>query len=248
MPEQCPSCRADALQTQGVGTEKLCQEMSDLFPGLAIDRLDRDSASTSASIEKKISDFAKGHTQLFIGTQMITKGHDFPNVTLVGVISADASLNFPDHRATERTFQLLSQVAGRAGRGERPGTVYLQAYATTHYALKTAIQHDYTAFTKYELRARQELNYPPFSHLALLEVLAKKRDEAFDTCMDIVARMQNCCLEQQLTVEILGPAPAYGVFTFYYVAQRDVIYICYFPYFDSLNTANRSAFVWMLIP
>jgi primosomal protein N' (replication factor Y) len=139
---------------------------------------------------------------------MVTKGHDFPGVTLVGVIAADASLNFPDFRAAERTFQLLTQVAGRAGRGERPGRVLVQAFETGHYAITTALRHDYESFAARELAARRELGYPPFSHLVLMRFEGEDEADTVRCAKQQAENVRTRASQEGLGVSVLGPAPA----------------------------------------
>ena len=154
----------------GTGTEKIEAEVEDVLrrgglPEVKVLRLDRDTTMQKGSHARILSDFRHGRAQVLIGTQMVTKGLDFPNVTLVGVISADAALNVPDFRAAERTFQLLAQVSGRAGRGDRRGRVLVQTLTTDHYAIQAACAHDYELFVHQEIEARQSPCYPPFSHI-----------------------------------------------------------------------------------
>jgi primosomal protein N' (replication factor Y) len=139
---------------------------------------------------------------------MVAKGHDFPAVTLVGVVAADASLNFPDFRAAERTFQLLTQVAGRAGRGDRPGRVIVQAYETEHYAVAAAAAHDYETFAAQELATRRELDYPPYSHLALIRFESPIEAAALAEAKEAAARLRFAARAQEIRVKVLGPAPA----------------------------------------
>jgi primosomal protein N' (replication factor Y) len=170
VPEACPQCDDSMLGFSGTGTEKVESEVAALLSrrGLTnakILRLDRDTTSSKGAHGKILGEFRQGKAQVLIGTQMVTKGLDFPNVTLVGVISADTALNVPDFRAAERTFQLLAQVAGRAGRGDRPGKVLIQALATDHYAIEAARAQDYEAFVKQEIELRQSPPYPPYSYI-----------------------------------------------------------------------------------
>jgi primosomal protein N' (replication factor Y) len=165
MPVRCPSCHQEGIKALGMGTEKVEKELAGLFPQASIDRMDGDTVARKGAhfeILKKLED---QKTNILIGTQMITKGHDFPLVTLIGVLCADLSLNWPDFRAGERTFQLLAQVAGRAGRGVHPGQVYLQTFNPDHYIFKYVGLHDYLGFYNHEIRFRRALKYPPFSRL-----------------------------------------------------------------------------------
>jgi primosomal protein N' (replication factor Y) len=162
----CASCQQPAIQYQGVGTEKLHEELVRLLPGAVIRRMDSDTMDKPGSHQQVLDAFRAGLVQVLLGTQMIAKGHDFPGVTLVGVVQADAALHFADFRAAERTFQLLAQVAGRAGRGADPGKVLVQAYDADHPAIVLASRHDYENFAKAELDQRSVLSYPPFSRMA----------------------------------------------------------------------------------
>src|SRR3984893_15144479 len=178
----------------------------ELFPALRIARIDRDTTARRSVFEKSLFDFSEGKLDMLVGTQMLAKGHDFPNVTLVGVVSVDAGLQLPDFRAAERTFQLITQVAGRAGRGERTGRVLVQTYHPHHYALRHACAQDYAGFYDEEIRYRQNHSYPPFVALASLLVhgpdLARIRDTALELRKELdSANSDRAC-------RVLGPAPA----------------------------------------
>jgi len=178
LPSRCPTCAAETLVLIGEGTERLAENLGSIFPEARIARLDRDVARGRAEPGRILEAFERGEHDLLVGTQLVAKGHDFPNVTLVGVISADFSLGFPDFRAAERTFQLLTQVAGRAGRGEKPGTVVVQAYRPDHYAVQAAAKQDYAEFYAKESRFRKLMGYPPFSALANVVASARSLDAA----------------------------------------------------------------------
>ncbi|NTV14303.1 MAG: primosomal protein N' [Desulfobulbaceae bacterium] len=202
----CSQCRSPELVPVGFGTERLEAELKGLLPTARIARLDRDTSSNRQDFLALLRAVHQREVDILVGTQMITKGHHFPHVTLVGVVWADASLNFPDFRAGERTYQLLSQVTGRAGRGDKAGRVIIQALAPDHYAISTARQHDYQAFYREELALRRGLLFPPFSHLVNLR---------FDGVEEhLVRRLAEQTAEQarrlgrQARVTILGPAPA----------------------------------------
>ena len=165
------------MRAYGFGTERLEHELEAMYPGKRIARMDRDSTRRKGHAFRILRSFSNREVDVLVGTQMITKGYDFPNVTLVGVIAADFSLGFPDFRAGERTFQLLSQVAGRAGRGEEKGTVIVQTFNPAHYALTTAQDHDYSTFFEQETALREPLGYPPFSYLACLRFQGSEQDE-----------------------------------------------------------------------
>jgi primosomal protein N' (replication factor Y) len=201
---RCGKCDAEAVALEGVGTEKLEDTLAAAFPAARIARLDRDVAS-GKTVEAILARVRAREVDILVGTQMVTKGHDLPNVTLVGVINADAALSLPDFRASERTFQLLVQVAGRAGRGDVPGRVIVQTWDPDHAAISFASRHDVDAFVTRETSARRELGYPPFTRAALVRVDGPDEQEARDACARLarVARAQNAT-----GVLVQGPAPA----------------------------------------
>jgi len=166
IPKQCPKCQSNYVYFFGEGSEHLEERLRKEFPGARIARLDRDTARTKRQYQETLGAFAGGALDILVGTQMLAKGHDFQRVTLVGVISADSSLSLPDFRAAERTFQLLTQVAGRAGRGDLPGRVLIQTYYPEHYAIQDAVKQDYPAFYERETQFRRAMAYPPFTSLA----------------------------------------------------------------------------------
>jgi primosomal protein N' (replication factor Y) (superfamily II helicase) len=166
VPRVCPHCQSEYIYFIGAGSEKLEDRLHGLFPSARIGRMDRDTVRGKADFERMLSSFDNGELDLLVGTQMIAKGHDIHGVTLVGVVGADFALGFPDFRAAERTFQLLTQVAGRAGRGDTPGEVILQTYSPEHYAIQYAAKHDYAAFFEKELQFRRWMHYPPFTAIA----------------------------------------------------------------------------------
>jgi primosomal protein N' (replication factor Y) (superfamily II helicase) len=166
VPKLCPHCESEHIYFIGAGSEKLEDRLHGLFPAARIGRMDRDTVRGKDDFERMLSSFDNGELDLLVGTQMIAKGHDIHGVTLVGVVGADFALGFPDFRAAERTFQLLTQVAGRAGRGDSPGEVILQTYSPEHYAIQYAAQHDYAAFFQKELQFRSWMHYPPFTAIA----------------------------------------------------------------------------------
>lgn len=178
IPEECPKCGSDYIQFLGTGSERVEDELHEHLPTARIARLDRDTASAKGAFETILQSFREGHVDILVGTQMIAKGHDIPNVTLVGVVLADIGLSMPDFRAAERTFQLLTQAAGRAGRGQLPGRVLVQTLNPEHYAIQLAAQQDYEAFYKKELEFRKWLRYPPFSAFASVVVRDPSQQEA----------------------------------------------------------------------
>ncbi len=176
LPHVCPACHKPFIKYFGVGTEQVEEQLHALFPKTVTLRMDTDTIRTKDTMQQMLGAFARGEAQFLVGTQMIAKGHDFPNVTLVGVVAADATLMIPDYRSTERTFQLLTQVAGRAGRDETPGRVVIQTYSPAHPAIRFARDHDYKSFYAYELEQRKKAIFPPFS--LFVRILFSGEDEA----------------------------------------------------------------------
>jgi primosomal protein N' (replication factor Y) len=209
MPSHCAKCNSDQIALEGLGTEKLEETLQSAFPEARIARLDRDVAS-GKQVEKILSRVREREVDILVGTQMVTKGHDLPHVTLVGVINADAALSIPDFRAAERAFQLLVQVAGRAGRGDSPGKVLIQTYDPEHHAIHLAVRHDVMAFFDRELRDRKELGYPPFSRMVLARVDAMDEKEAQDAAAMLAraARAAARAGAEQGQLDVRGPSPA----------------------------------------
>ena len=205
-PAQCPQCESKYIYYVGEGTEQIEELLRKRFPRLRLGRIDRDTKSRRREFEQTLLDFEKGKLDMLVGTQMLAKGHDFPNVTFVGVISVDAGLALPDFRAAERAFQLITQVAGRAGRGDRPGRVLIQTYHPHHYALKHAVAQDYVGFYNEEIRHRRNHQYPPFVALALLLTRHKDANRAYE----LAGAAKKALLEADAnrTCRVLGPAPA----------------------------------------
>jgi len=200
-PSICPICQHPKIRYLGIGTERLEHALKKIFPEAIICRMDSDTMTTRQQYEKNFIDFSQGKIDILLGTQMIAKGLDFPKVTLVGILAADSSLQLPDFRAAERTFQLTVQVAGRAGRGESPGLVILQTNSPSHYAIQTALTQNYISFAEQELAFRKQLNYPPYGKL--LRVLLEGANEE-----EVQAKAEQICeLCQFPNVEILGPVP-----------------------------------------
>ena len=168
VPKTCPECGSRYIRFFGIGTEQVEEAAKKFFPEAAVDRLDLDAVKTRKDLDRILKKFAGGETKILIGTQLVAKGLDFRNVGLVGVIAADVTLNIPDYRSTERTFQLVTQVAGRAGRGDRQGRVIVQTYEPDNYALQAAKHHDYEGFFQQEIRLRQFMDYPPFTDLIMV--------------------------------------------------------------------------------
>jgi primosomal protein N' (replication factor Y) len=207
--DQCPTCGQPTLLPVGAGTEQLEEELRQLLPGARVARMDRDSTGQRGSQEKLIRRWEKGEIDVLVGTQMITKGHDVSGVTLVGAVLADLSLNVPDFRAAERTFQLLSQVAGRAGRGREPGRVIIQTYNPEHYTFAHVLSHDYKGFFAAELEFRRALSYPPFTRLAHLRCEGVKAQEVEAKAKLLGNWLREQCRQPKYSgIEVLGPAPA----------------------------------------
>jgi len=204
-PKTCPKCGSEYVQYLGTGSEKLEEILHSLFPQAHIGRLDRDTVRGRDDLERVLSALHAGEIDLLVGTQMIAKGHDIPNVTLVGVVGSDAALGFPDFRAAERTFQLLTQVAGRAGRGETPGKVVLQTFFAEHYAIQYAAAHDYRGFYEKEARFRSWMHYPPFNAVSNVIVRSSKLDEALTWSGTLGKWFEATRLEG---VRVMGPAAA----------------------------------------
>lgn len=206
VPRTCPLCASEFLYFVGEGTENVTDQLQKKFSDLVIERVDRDTMAHKGELEEILLKFDRGAIDMLVGTQMIAKGHDFPNVTLVGVVSVDIGLGLPDLRSAERTFQLITQVAGRAGRGEKPGRVLIQTYYPDHYALRFAKEQDYEGFYKEELKFRRSLNYPPFVVLAMIMVRHRDLEQASRTANALRRALNNANADR--TVRILGPAPA----------------------------------------
>lgn len=208
-PDFCPACGSDALKNSGTGTQKIEQYIKDLFPENKIERIDSDILVRKGEHIRLLERFQNGGIDILVGTQMIAKGLDNPNVTLVGVISADASFNLPDFRASERGFQLLTQVAGRAGRGEFSGKVFFQTYNPDYYALESARMQNYGEFYATEIAAREEFDYPPFSQIIRLIISSANNFRAEKSSQEIALRM--CTMIEKFGIserlEVLGPTP-----------------------------------------
>ncbi|MFT3927227.1 MAG: primosomal protein N' [Myxococcales bacterium] len=207
LTQACPSCGALSLERVGVGTERIEEGLEQAFPQARIGRLDRDTASGSG-VEEVLAKMRARELDVLVGTQMVTKGHDLPSVTLVGVLLADQSLAFPDFRAAERTFQLLAQVAGRAGRGDRPGRVLLQTYQPNHFAVRYALHHDYRGFYDEEIAARAELGYVPLSRLVAVRADAGDEDVVRGVMRELALAASATPEVRAGRVQLLGPAPA----------------------------------------
>jgi primosomal protein N' (replication factor Y) len=203
LPRRCASCSGEYLEFTGIGTERVEQEVAARFPAARIARVDRDTMTRRGAIARVLERFARREIDVLVGTQMIAKGHDFPQVTLVGVISADIGLGVADFRAAERTFQLLTQVAGRAGRGDAGGEALIQTLHPGHYAIVLAARQDYDAFTAHELEFRERMRYPPY--VSMINVVI--RHAALATAMRDAEGVA-AALRKSGTFAVLGPAPA----------------------------------------
>ena len=205
-PQHCPSCNAPDIKYSGVGTEKIESIAGKLFPLARVKRMDSDTMVHKKSYETVLRAFRKGDIDILIGTQMIAKGLDFPNVTLVGIINADISLHIPDFRSAERTFQLLTQVAGRAGRGNIPGEVYIQTYTPFNSAIQFAVNHDYDGFYEEEIDIRKQLDYPPEGHLAIVR-FSGENEEKVTEIANLFAKDLEPAANDKLMISPVCPAP-----------------------------------------
>ena len=205
VPKACPQCQSEHLYYMGAGSQQGEERLQELFPGARIGRMDRDTVRTRGDMERLLSRLHSGEINLLVGTQMIAKGHDIHGVTLVGVVGADFALGLPDFRAAERVFQLLTQVSGRAGRGELPGRVLVQTYQPDHYVNKFAQTHDYTGFAAKEMYFRRGMRYPPFAVLANVIVQGEKLEEVLAWSAGLGKWIERAALKN---VRVLGPAAA----------------------------------------
>ncbi|MBI4651251.1 primosomal protein N' [Candidatus Desantisbacteria bacterium] len=205
LPSVCFSCGSEFLHHFGLGTERIEDHIKKMFPDARVARLDMEISRQKGEMERILNDFSENKIDILIGTQIIAKGHDFPNVTLVGVIFADITLNFPSFRSSERNFQLLTQVAGRAGRGDKPGKVIIQTHQPEHYSIKRACNHDYTGFYNEEIKYRRALFYPPFSFI--INILFKNKNEKIN--LEAARRFFEIFqLSKNKSIQVVGPAPA----------------------------------------
>lgn len=204
---QCPACKGNRIRSYGAGTERVEEEVRKLFPAARVARMDSDTAARPGDSERILQSLDRKEIDILIGTQMITKGHDFPSITLVGVVAADASLNLPDFRAAERTFQILTQVSGRGGRGDQPGRVVIQTFTPGHYAIRHAQEHDYVGFYADELPLRRQLAYPPFSRLIGLQCSSLRKEEGKKAVIALGTRARELARTMTGgTADVIGPA------------------------------------------
>lgn len=224
VPETCPACGKAHVKYFGLGTEQIEETLKQFFPGVSAVRMDADTMTHKDSYRQTLEAFAAGKAQVLIGTQMIAKGHDFPNVTLVGVIAADSSLNIPDYRSAERTFQLLTQVAGRAGRADLPGKVIIQTYNPSHYAIRFAKEHDYIGFYRHEIAERRKSLFPPFTLFLRILLSGTEEEKLYDSSRTYAELLQGELkellsgrFEKEVLMFLSTPAPIKkkaGVFRF----------------------------------
>ena len=204
IPRVCPNCQSRSIRYYGTGTQKAYDELAELFPDARILRMDVDTTRKKGSHQALLDQFGKGEADILLGTQMIAKGLDFPNVTLVGVLNADTALNLPDFRSSERTFQLLTQVAGRAGRAEKAGQVLIQSYNPNHYAIRFAKEQDYEGFYAYEMGIRRQLGYPPYYFTIGITLSHKKEEEVLRRAYEVMEILRSGLSDASI---ILGPTP-----------------------------------------
>jgi len=205
LKEVCPKCGSYKLQHRGFGTQRLEMELMNLVPGARVARMDMDTTRGKGGHERVLEDFINGTKNILLGTQMIAKGHHYPDITLTGVVASDYGLHFPDFRAAERTFRLLYQAAGRTGRGRKGGKVIVQTYAPEHYVFSYLKDHDYEGFAEEELKFREELNYPPAGGLVLLTVVSRVEKRAKEAAEELFESLSGGLGK---SIEILGPSPA----------------------------------------
>jgi primosomal protein N' (replication factor Y) len=205
-PSRCPACSSEALEPVGAGTERVEEEFRRLFPDVSVDTLDRDSVRRPGSVAAVLERFGRGETQVLVGTQMVSKGHHFPGVGLTAVLHADTYLGFPDFRAVERTYNLLTQLAGRSGRGERPGRIVIQTLHPEHYAIRAALAHDDDRFQEEEMRFRRVFHYPPYTRMIQLLARDRSRERAEGAIRELNRRIGRHPLASE--VRVSGPAPA----------------------------------------
>ena len=204
IPQVCPNCKSRSIRYYGTGTQKAYDELAELFPQARILRMDVDTTRKKGSHQALLDQFGRGEADILLGTQMIAKGLDFPNVTLVGVLNADTALNLPDFRSSERTFQLLTQVAGRAGRAEKAGQVLIQSYNPQHYSIRFAKDQDYEGFYAYEMGIRRQLGYPPYYFTIGITLSHKKEEEVVKRAYEVMNILRSGLSENS---NILGPTP-----------------------------------------
>ncbi len=225
VPKKCPACKEDALIYSGFGTEKVEANVTQLFPKAVVRRMDADSMTRKDAFRETLRAFRAGKIDILVGTQMIAKGLHFPNVTLVGIINADLALHLPDFRAGERTFQLLTQVAGRAGRGETPGEVFVQTFTPFSPSIQFARHHDFAGYFEQELEFRERCDFPPFNHAVLLTIRSAHEARAQFSAETIARRLREA-LPEEFIVGAPTPAPLeklQGQFRFHILLRGEAI-------------------------
>ena len=191
VPKSCPECESPYIKYFGIGTEQVEEAVKEYFPDVATDSLDIDALKTIKDLDRILNAFASGETKVLIGTQLVAKGLDFDNVGLVGIIAADVGLNIPDYRSSERTFQLITQAAGRSGRGQEQGLVIIQTYEPKNFVLTESAQHNYEGFYKKEIKLREFMNYPPYSDLIMVNFTSENENLSFSIGSRCKAYMEN---------------------------------------------------------
>ncbi len=210
MPQTCPQCKGTHIRQYGTGTERVVEEVEKLFPGARVLRWDWETTRQKGSHDLILSHFLAKRADVLVGTQMLAKGLDLPFVTLVGVILADVGLSLPDYRANERTFQVLMQVAGRAGRSPLGGKVIFQTFQPDHYVIQAAAAHDYDTFARQELEYRKRLGYPPFGQVVRLEYRHTRFEQAEQTANEMAARVKFWLqADDRRATSLLGPYPPF---------------------------------------
>jgi len=203
MPKYCPKCSSKYIKDFGIGTERIEKEVNKLFPEAVVSRMDYDTTTKKGAHRKILKKIENNEIDILVGTQMVAKGHDYPNISLVGVVTADTIMNLPDFRSAERTFQLLTQVAGRTGRGKKVGNVVIQTYNPDHYSVLASKEHDYQYFFKKEIRLRKALNYPPFIYLIKITTVHQNKNKAEKAARKLYNYLKDCKAKK-----IIGPSPA----------------------------------------
>jgi primosomal protein N' (replication factor Y) len=206
----CPTCGSRNIVLMGLGTEKVEAGVQALFPTARVARMDRDTTTRKGALVSLLKGLKERTIDVLVGTQMVAKGHDFPNITLVGIVCADLSLSFPDFRAGERTFQLLAQVAGRAGRGDAPGRVILQTYNPEHFSILSAQAQDFQSFYDREIGFRRALRYPPFSRLAQIKISGKNKEQTEARALELGSLCKHLRAGKDFSkaIDVLGPIEA----------------------------------------
>ncbi|MBQ4541760.1 MAG: primosomal protein N', partial [Clostridia bacterium] len=250
---ECPECGNMTLSTGAIGTQRVVQEIQEFLPNVSIWRMDNDTTKTKDSHLKILSDFREGKTQILVGTQMIAKGHDFPSVTLVGIVDADVSLYQSSYTSTEQTFELITQVAGRAGRADKSGEIYLQTYVPRHYAYKLASFYDYPAFYKKEINLRETTMYPPFVKIIRILITSEDENLAKDTAKVYYEEVKKIQAEHKKDFVYLGAMKApigriqnkhrLQILTRLKIQNADEITKKLFELADTLKKSNVTIFV-----